>query len=490
MKAFLTLFLLTSSIIGYSQVTVGKDQLKFRKEFVPYELHYIYGLNDLESVILSQGKRGFQLEGLDKYMFVKWSYPIKQNKKYPVPQFLLKGDTAIVSFFVKDKRANELRFEYAMVNAYNGSVIKEGASILGEYDEGAEVMFSGDFSKYVVHNILQKGKSNYFVKVYEPGNDTTLQTLTADTSDWTGTSTCVYVSNTGSITMVKADEMAYKYSIYHQGIEGLPPIEIEGSFYFERPVEKIDKMYIRETAEGNYMLVASAKIGDELIGINTCAIDMENGNILFNKTQNFAQEVINSWYEKSFVNNEKQSKRALRPDDRLEGFSLIGTKLWNGQLIAYMEKADVASRYQDNYVSRDLSAKWKRKEEKHFFNEDLIVMSLNMQGEINWVLPYQKEQDAYGDVLTSSFVPYYTESSIKLLTAEPTRKASQYVTVINQNGDVVQAYALLPKEYYSINKNYTTWLNEHTLLICAFDQAKEEKRYIMMVEFGDQLGAK
>lgn len=487
------------SLVCSGQHIFSEENFDYGKTFLPYDLAYTFPLEDKEFVMLREVKKNnMKLGRYDQYFFEKWEKEIEFNKNESVPQVFIKGDTVVAFSLTIIEGKNQVQITFRYFDILNGSeysatnyVIK----IVGKEGFHPKISFSNDRSKFAIYNYLVNDHDSNKVEfqIFNIGNEKPLKQYYLEPEKLAPPrSNSVHLSDDGDLFLVVAEAGNFKTETYFWSSKSKGVNQVKNNFFFERPVEKIEKINIIRQSSSSYFISFAALIDDELIGFNVTGVNVVLKTVMFSHNQNFRKDEIQSVYENYYVTSRNQKKKHLKVPELLKEFGLIGSfENSENDVILLFENLETPTEFpaspaggHENSVNDNMPWKHKTKEDKFYFGGDILLYCFTENGEIKWKKTIQKTQYSQATALGLSFIPRMNKDDLKLFMYESSKGGNFYILDINTiDGSLTKTTNLVPGRKFEFTKKYSCWLNDNTVVICGIAPANINKRTLMLVEF-------
>ena len=491
-RTIILLFIVTLSFKCFGQNIFSEKDFEYKKAFLPYDVPYIFALEDKHFILLSEQKKNhMKLGRYDQYFFDQWEREVELKEEESAPQVFLKGDSLVlysITSFYKEKKIH-LSFRFFDVN--NGDEFKPSyytveASDLKE--NPPQLAFCETRSKFVVFNYMNDEGSSGQLEghIYSLGQDSPLKTIHYQQDIASGNRTVAgHLSNDGHFCLVSVNPGDFKVETYFWGSNGSEASKVNNNFFFERPVNSIGEINIVRQSPSSYFVSFTAKIGEELIGFNVTGFNVVLKTVMFSHNQNLRKDDINSLYENYHFTTIKQKKKDLEAPEILENFRLVDSYVnLDNDITLIIEELELPVDYFKNAPSQNMDWKHKSKDDKFFDGGDILMYSFSENGQLKWKRAIQKTQYSQANGLGLSFISRVKGNNLKLLLHESSKDGNFYIIELNSlDGTLINKINLMPDRKFEFTKKYSCWLTDDSLIICGIAPANIFKRTLMLVEF-------
>lgn len=463
----------------------SQSELDYKKPFAPYELQNIIGLDDQETIILMEdGKGKFRLARYDKYFFDQWSVLIDYEREGSFPKLFRLGNEAIVFRFWTHK--DQAFAEAHIYNAATGALInhiKKNIIENSSYAGNATIAFSEDRSQFVVYNYQSEDGAQELFDLYDTKTLELKKTYHTNSGKTLNKTKNVFIGDDGSLFIALADAGTFMLETYFFNRQSLEPVVLSSGFSFQRPAGKIPALQILKQSESAFWVMVPAYIENELVGMNISSFNVVLKTVLYSNSFDVDQNFIKSAYAQSLFTSERQRKKHIATPGSLENFMLQDVfSDSRGGITCIFESQEWPSAYHDPSLAMNKPLKWKQPDDVYYFNEDLMFVNFSAAGDISWKKVIQKTQYGHQHGLGLSYVARVFNDELKIAMRESAKGNSLYTCTIDLlNGGVVGINSFFDKKM-DINKNYSGWIDEKTLLLCAFPEGSK-RRSLYLVEF-------
>jgi len=473
-----------------AQSIFSEKDLEYKKDFLPYDVPYTFGLEDKEFIMLQEQKKNvMKLGRYDQYFFEKWEKEIEFNKEENAPKLLVHGDSAIAYSFSPDKDKKQIHLSFRYFNLKDGVELTPTNYIFGmEQGGNPEITFSEDKSKFLVYNYLVSHENVPMMEfqIFETGSETPLhqyylppQKLVAPKAH------AAQVSNHGDLFVVVVEAGDFKMETYYWNTNTKDVAQVDNTFFFERPAENIRDIHIQQQGASSYFVSFAATIEDELIGFNVTGVNVVLKTVMFSYNQNLRTDEITAVYENYEFTSEKQKKKLLEIPKSLDDFRLVQSfENQEKDVILIIEELEIPTAYHSDNTDQAMPWKVKGHDEKFYYGGDLLLYCFTESGILKWEKSIQKSQYSQGNSLGLSYVPRIDANELQMIVNESAKDGNFYIMKINTlDGSLTRKINLLPDQKAEFNKKYSCWLNANAVIICGISSTNSNKRSLMLVEF-------
>lgn len=484
MRTIFVFFGLLAFYNATAQNIFSQTDIEYKKLFAPYETQNLISLDDQEMILLLEaGKGKFRLVRYDKYFFDKWNVFLDFKKEGGFPQLFQIGDGAVIFRCWTEK--HRVVAEVRIYDIASGTLKSQHKKTIVENNANttlARVTFSEDHRQFVLHNFLSADGSRSQFDVFELDSLNLKASYALESNKTRETTAAVFLAD-HELFVALADAGSFTLDTYFFSKTAVEPVSLSSSYSFRRPVENIPAVKVQKQSESTFLVVVPACIENELLGINISSFNVVLKSVIYSKSFDLDEEFIKNSYSQSIFTSENQRKKHVTRPGNLEGFHLqeviIDTQ---GGITCIFEDQEWKSRFHENSMSTNQLLKWKQPEDLYYFNEDLMFINFTTSGEMSWKKVIQKTQYSKAMGHTLSYLSEVENDELKLVMQENAKGNSVYTCTIDLlNGGVVNVKSFFDKKL-EINKNYSGWINDNTLLICAYPEVSK-KRSLYLVEF-------
>ena len=491
-RFFITILILFIPVVGFAQHVFSQMELEYKKEFLPYDVPYVFALEDKQFVMLSELKKNtMKLIRYDQYFFEQWTNEIELIKEESAPKVFLHGDSLCLYSFtvVEDKNQIRLTFryfdlasgeEFDATNYVFGMVVKEGYR--------PTVIFNKNKTMFAVYNYLvgsiDAAKAEF--KIYKIGQEIPLKEYQLD-SEQMATSKFhqAHLSNDGDLFLVSINPGDFKADTYYWSVRSNDVSQINNTFFFERPIDRIGEIDIIRQSPSSYFVSFSANIEDELIGFNITGYNVVLKTVMFSHNQNLRKNELEELYRDYYVTGTNQKKKHLEIPEILSEFRMVKSYVNDEKdIILLFENLEIPGGYHEAGVRKDMPWKHKSKEDKFYSGGDILMYCFTEGGREKWKKAIQRTQHSQGSGLGLSFIGAIKDKNLRLYTHESTKGGNFYIMDINtKDGSLSNKINLLPDDKFEFTKKYSCLLDENSVILCGIAPANIFKRTLMLVEF-------
>ena len=489
---FILFFCTILSLSSFSQNIFSEKDFEYKKAFLPYDVPYIFGLEDKHFILLSEQKKNqMKLGRYDQYFFDQWEREIEINEDESAPQAFLKGDSLVVFCITSIEKENKIHLSFRYFDITNGDELKPSSysiNALNPVENKPLLTFSENRSRFILFNykVNESGVNMLEAKIFRLAQGAHPKTFTYKAEIASGTKTVAgHLSNEGDFFLVSVHPGDFKVETYFWGSNAGEASTINNNFFFERPVDVVKEVNIIRQSPSSYFVTFAANIEEELIGFNTTGFNVVLRTVMFSYNQNLRKDEINSLYENYHFTTIKQKKKNLEVPEVLENFRLVNSYVnLKNDIILMIEELELPVNYYKNTPGYNMDWKHKSKDDKFFDGGDVLMYCFSEHGEIKWKRVIQKTQYSQANGLGLSFISWMKGNDLKLLIHESSRDGNFYVIEINSlDGTLINKINLIPDQKFEFTKKYSCWLDDNSVIICGIAPANIFKRSLMLVEF-------
>ena len=486
------LIILISPFQCFSQNVFSEKDFEYRKSFLPYDVPYIFALEDKHFVILSEVKKNkMKLGRYDQYFFDQWEKDLEFDEKESAPQTFVKGDSLVVYSLTSVVEKKQVYLSIRYFNLKNGEEYTNTKYIFSVTDMETRaplISFSADKSKFVIYNysVNHEGNDKMEIGIYRLGEKAPMKKMHVPPDLVSpGKSIAAHLSNSGDFFLLTVQASEFKVDAYYWGTNSHGPNRVTNNFFFERPVDGIGEISIVRQSSSSYFVSFTANIEEELIGFNVTGFNVILKTVMFSHNQNLRSEEINSLYKDYYLTGKNQKKKQLEIPEALENYRLVDSyKNTQNDIILLIEQLELPVDYYKNAPSENMPWKHKSKDDEFYFGGDILMYCFSEGGTIKWGKVIQKTQYSQANGLGLSFISRMVDDQLNLLMYESSKGGNFYILELNTlNGSLNHTLNVLPDRKFEFAKKYSCWLNDHAVILCGIAPANIFKRSLMLVEF-------
>jgi hypothetical protein len=406
----LSLLLLTGNTALHAQFVLSEKRLEYKKELPPYDTRKAMAVGEDQFVLLQQtDKYDFSLIRYDKYLYEQWATDLKWEKKWGLPHLLVHGDTAIVTAIRQESKLWKLSlFRYSLAN---GALLANHLIDIAPADENGlqpEVLFSDDRCRFVIYNTYSTSKTAPAAsfRIYDTATGQLVKVVEYTPEILNSSAAyAVHLDNEANLFVAAADPVSFKMQALYWPAPAREVTVLDNNFFFERPPDRIESMHINRLGASSYFVSISASIADELVGYNVSAYNVVLKNMLFTKDISFGPANIDSLYAGHWTVTDHEQKKSLKIPGSLQNFRLVSNlAVADGRIVLVFEELQRPVCYhRDAHVSYQT---WyaRQSSDKYLYGGDMLMVSYNFSGEVQWQQVLQKSQYQRAGVGGLSFV--------------------------------------------------------------------------------------
>lgn len=491
-RIIILLIALFVSISSFSQHIFSEKDFEYKKSFLPYDVPYIFTLEDKHFVLLSEVKKNeMKLGRYDQYFFDQWEINLEFNEGESAPQVYIKGDSIIAFSLTSlpEKKRIQLRFRFFNVKSGKELTATNYSFNSMQSEEFAPLItFSEDKSKFVIYNYLVSHDSKPAVQfqVFRIGEESPIHTIHVEPQVLSASKAkAAHLSDNGDIFLTCIQASDFKVETFYWPINRQEPSRISNNFFFERPVDRIGDLNIVQQSPSSYFVSFTANIEEELIGFNIAGFNVVLKTVMFSHNQNLRTDEIQSIYENFYVTSKDQKKKQLEIPEILENFQLVNCYV-NSQndIIIVIENLELPVDYYKNKPSQNMPWRHRSKDDKFYMGGDMLFYCFTERGELKWKKAIQKTQFSQANGLGLSFISRMEKNNLNLLMYESSKGGNFYILELNTvDGTLLNTINLIPDQKFEFTKKYSCWLNDRSVILCAIAPANIFKRSLLLVEF-------
>ncbi len=475
-----------------AQSIFSEKDLEYKKELLPYDVPYTFALKDKEFVMLQESNRNvLKLGRYDQYFFEKWEKEIEFNKEESAPQLFIHGDSVVTYSYSPERDKKQIHLSFRYFNITDGEELTPTNYVFDTGESGLQntkISFSEDKSKFVVYNYLVNNENKPMVEfqIFEIGTETAVRQYFLDPEKLAlPKAHSAYLNNNGDLFLVAVDANEYKTETYYWSTKTKNLIQVDNTFFFERPAESIRDIKIVQQGPSSYFVSFAATIEDELIGFNVLGVNVVLKTVMFSYNQNLRSAEIASVYENYMVTSEKQKKKLLEVPKSLDEFRLVQSfENQEKDVILVFEELEIPTTFHSDETNQAMPWKIKGHDEKFYFGGDVLLYCFTESGILKWEKTIQKSQYSQGNSLSLSYIPQVDGNELQMILYESAKDGNFYILKINTiDGSLTSKTNLLPDQKAEFTKKYSCWLNGNSVIICGISPTNSNKRTLMLVEF-------
>ncbi len=472
-----------------SQHVFSEKVFEYKRTFLPYDMPYVFPLEDKQFVILREEKKNLMTLGrYDQYFFEQWEREIEFDKHESVPQVFVKGDSVITHSFTIFEKKDSIKLHLRIFDLENGEEINQISFLTSSFENESyqpELLFSEDHSKFVIEHIPDQS-GNLDFSIYELGQKEPSLTYQLALDELEGSSMhSIHLSKNGDLLLASVDPGDFRAQGFFWSAKSGERTHIDSNFFLERPADQIENIRIVRQGPSSYFIAFSACIEEELIGFSVLGVNVILKTVLMTYNQNFNGAEISDLYNGYLLTAEKQKKKRLKVPELLEDFRFVSSiKTSENDIILFFEELDIPVDFHNPETKMNMPWKHKADESKFYFGGDLLIFCFDDTGQIKWKKAIQKTQFSQANSLGLSFIPRMLNSHLDLLMYESSKGGNFYIMSINSSdGELIKKINLLPDSKFEFSKKYSCWLSPNSVLLLGIAPVNIRKRTLMLVEF-------
>ncbi|MGK7395302.1 MAG: hypothetical protein ACNS62_12065 [Candidatus Cyclobacteriaceae bacterium M3_2C_046] len=470
-----------------AQEIISKKSFENKNSLLIYEIPLVKKLNEQEFVILKEIKKGmYALQKMNHQLDVLWKTEVDFPTTAYAPQLLVNQENVYLITFYNDEKDQNSRLRLKLVDVKTGKMINQQQKTLVKFaDHGPypRLEFSPDRRKMVIFDYISATTRKPEFKIFDT------QTLTEEKSvaleaSVAGNYQKFLLENNGDVFFTVINPTLFRLDGYYMPFTNQEYQVLQNDLLFKRPLDDVGEVFIRQTGEKKFVLAATAKIKNDLIGLKLVGFDFENFEIYLDTVQNFNVQFTYYLYKDAKKVHSRVKRSSLGEPMSFKNFSLQNMYL-NQQkdIILVYEKNLQASEYHYSFNNRNLPVTYNtgRKLQK---SEDIMIVSFSREGKFKWDHVLQKYQVTRPHKYFIGYVSALDNNYLNILTWTKKGSDSFHVNRINTiSGDLeMNGHPLLKGESYTYHKNYTTWLDTSNLLIMTQKKNKRSKRELQVIK--------
>ena len=468
---------------SFSQNIIASKDFDISRSMMIHDVPLAKNFDDNSVVMLKEMKRGdFRLIKYDVELKPVWNIQT-DYEGLNVPQLKISEGKILLISYNLDPYKNSLMLDLRAFDPKNGELsYKKTHYLLDEFKAGyiPKVTFSEDLSKFAVYNYKQVDSKKYNFRIYSADAQVLLKEIEVDETSFSPNSSLEgLLDDNGDLFIALADPDYLRLAGYFVAANEKQFQVMEDNIFFRRPTETIDNLLVQKSGDC-YYVAAGGKIGDELIGVNLTCFNFHDYQVHLKKTIDFTVKYMYNLYADTFKASPQVKKSSLGDPVWLDSYNLQEMFMNSeNDIILTIEKNANPTGYHQEFINNNLvgTHNTNRKLQK---SEDIIIMAIGTSGDIKWDHVIQKYQVFKPYTYSLSYVSYFEENVLSLLTWSKKGKKNFHVSKINTlNGDfVTESKELLAGNKYTYNKNYTTFIDSEKIFVLAQKNNKSGQRKI------------
>lgn len=487
--AIVVLAVLLTAPVCYAQNVVASKDFGNNRSLLIHELPLTKSINDTDFLMLKEGKRGeFDLIRYDLELNEVWKLSVRYDAQLNVPQLLINEKQAMLASYTIRDSDRTAYLSLKTINLENGELISDQAKslvIFSSQGHYPRLSFSPDLSKILIANYLPEESSVGEIRLFDSSDLSLIKACSVDAAIYGLDKLNEYVvDDQGNVFFASIHVMLFRMDGYFIAAEEEEAQVLQHDIFFMRPMESVGSLLIEAANDSAYyMVAASGKIGEELIGLKLAGFDFENFAIPLDTVCNFTMQYVYNLYQDAIPVSRFVKKSTLKAPYSLANYELQEMRI-NSQndIILLYENNLSGTHYHKRFNNGRLLFTYNTKG-KIQKSEDIIVQSFSQQGDLLWDRAIQKYQVTRPHKYFLSYVSNLHDDKLNILSWTKKRNHSFQVCSLDAlTGEPLKSgLDVINDAKYTYHKNYTTWIGSGHIAITTQKGNRMGAREIQVV---------